>query len=63
MLWGPVEGVLMTNMAWVSESGLHPAGGIGLRLLLPPEESNVSRLDLAFSDTGWGLYAAYGEAF
>ena len=62
MLWGPVEGVLMTNMAWVSESGLHPAGEIGLRLLLPPEV-NVSRLDLAFSDTGWGLYAAYGEAF
>ena len=63
MLWGPVEGVIMTNVAWVSDSGLHPAGGIGLRLLLPPEESNVSRLDLAFSDTGWGLYAAYGEAF
>lgn len=63
MVWGPIEAVLMTNAAWVVDSGLHPAGGVGLRLLLPPEESNVSRLDLAFSDTGWGLYAAYGEAF
>ena len=63
MLWGPVEGVLMVNGALVAGNGFHPAGGVGLRLLLPPEESNVSRVDLAFSDTGWGLYAAWGEAF
>ncbi len=63
MVWGPIEGVVFGNTAWVAGSGLHPAGGVGARLLMPPEESNVSRLDLAFSDTGWGLYGAWGEAF
>ena len=63
MVWGPLEGVVFGNVAWVAEEGAHPAGGIGVRLLVPPEESNVSRFDLAFSDTGWGLYGTWGEAF
>jgi hypothetical protein len=63
MLYGPVEFVVFGNAAWVAESGVHPAGGLGLRLILPPEETNVSRVDVAFSDSGWGLYGAWGEAF
>ena len=63
MVFSPVELVLFSNAAWVAQEGIHPAGGVGLRLILPPEESNISRLDFAVSDTGWGLYAAYGEAF
>jgi len=63
MVYGPVEMVLFGNAAWVAESGIHPAGGIGFRLILPPEETNVSRVDIAVSDSGWGLYGAWGEAF
>jgi hypothetical protein len=63
MLGGPIEGVVFVNAAQVSSSGFHPAGGVGVRFILPPEETNVSRLDMAWSDTGWGLYASWGEAF
>jgi hypothetical protein len=63
MLGGPLEGVVFGNAAWVADSGIHPAGGVGVRLILPPEETNVSRLDMAWSDSGWGLYASWGEAF
>jgi hypothetical protein len=63
MVVGPLEGVFFGNAAWVAGSGIHPAGGLGVRLILPPEETNVSRLDMAWSDSGWGLYASWGEAF
>ncbi|MCB9741497.1 MAG: hypothetical protein H6741_26445 [Alphaproteobacteria bacterium] len=63
MLIGPLEGVLFVNAAWVAEDGPHPAGGLGVRLLLPPEAFNVVRVDVAVSDSGWGVYTGFGETF
>ncbi|MCB9741551.1 MAG: hypothetical protein H6740_02985 [Alphaproteobacteria bacterium] len=63
MLVGPLEGVVFVNAAWVAQDGPHPAGGLGLRLLLPPEAFNVVRLDVAVSDSGWGVYTGFGETF
>ncbi|MCB9764241.1 MAG: hypothetical protein H6739_31000 [Alphaproteobacteria bacterium] len=63
MLIGPLEGVLFVNAAWVADDGLHPGGGAGLRLLLPPQRFNVVRLDVAVSDSGWGVYTGWGETF
>ncbi len=69
MVHGPLEAVFFFSGAWVAPEsgefldGLHPAGGGGLRILLPPEEFNVIRLDAAISDSGWGVYAGWGETF
>jgi len=38
------------------------AGG-GLRLVLPPERDNTTRLDVGFSPHGWGVVLAFGETF
>ena len=58
-----VGAVLFTNTAWVQEAGFHPGVGMGLRLVLPPEDWNIVRMDLGLSDTGWSLTAGWGEAF
>ncbi len=63
MLWGPLETVLFLDGAWVDGTGAHPGGGMGLRLILPPRELNVARLDFAVGDAGWALSAGWGEAF
>ncbi|GEM_PF-1434994 len=68
MVRGPWEAVLFLSPAWIAPAdeglaGLHPAGGVGVRLLLPPEELNVFRFDVAVSDSGWGVYAGWGETF
>lgn len=63
MVWGPLELVLFGNVAWVDLEEIHPAGGGGIRLILPPEESNVVRIDVAVSDSAWGIYTAFGETF
>ena len=51
------------NLAYVIDDGLHPAGGLGLRLILPPERLNVVRLDVAVSDSAWTITTGWGEAF
>jgi len=63
MIAGPLEGVLFGAGAWVQDTGLHPSGGIGLRLLMPPRQLNVVRLDLAVSDAGWAVTTGWGEVF
>jgi hypothetical protein len=69
MVSGPLEAVVFFSGAWVEPetggviNGLHPGGGAGVRLLFPPEELNVIRLDVALSDSGWGVYAGWGETF
>lgn len=63
MLVGPLEGVVFGNLAWVAQDGLHPAAGLGLRLLLPPQRFNVVRLDVAVSDSGFTVTTGWGEAF
>lgn len=59
----PLELVIFGNVAWVADSGFHPAGGGGIRIILPPEGLNVVRFDVAVSDSGWGIYTAFGETF
>jgi hypothetical protein len=65
-----LEAVVFGNMAAVlpegpnAPIGLFPGGGVGLRLLLPPEEWNLLRIDLATSTTNdWVVTGGWGEAF
>lgn len=58
---------LFADTVWVSDPGPlpspHGGAGAGLRLHLPPRPLNTVRLDLGFTDAGWGLVAGWGEAF
>lgn len=69
MILGPLEGVVFFSGAAVAAASgqsfptAHPGGGLGVRFLFPPEELNVIRLDVAVSDSGWGVYAGWGETF
>ena len=63
MVVGPLEVAVFGDAAWVAEDGLHPGGGAGIRLILPPEAYNVVRLDVAVSDSAWGIYTGWGETF
>jgi hypothetical protein len=63
MITGPLEGAVFGCGAWVEGSGWHPGGGVGLRLLMPPRQLNVVRLDLAVSDAGWAVTTGWGETF
>ena len=40
-----------------------PSGGAGLRFLIFPDQDIYTRLDLAFTEEGRGLYFFIGEAF
>ena len=53
---GFVEGALI-------QADPHVGGGAGLRYVLPPRARNTVRLDLAVSDVGWQVHAAWGEAW
>ncbi len=63
MIIGPLEGVVFADAAWVIDDGWHPGAGLGIRLILPPEEHNVVRFDVAVSDSAWGIYTGWGETF
>ena len=63
MIAGPLEGVVFGCGAWVEGTGWHPGGGLGLRLLMPPRQLNVVRLDVAVSDAGWAVTTGWGETF
>lgn len=58
---GPVSVAGFVDLAAVD--GVHLTAGPGLRLTLPPERWNVTRLDLGFGPEGWGLVLAWGEAW
>lgn len=60
-LVGPLRAALWVDGARVD--GLHGAVGGGLRLVLPPERLNTTRVDVGVSDAGWGVIVALGEAF
>lgn len=65
-LGSSLEIAAFTELAWLpgsAEPSPHPGGGLGLRLSLPPRPDNTVRLDLGFTDAGWGLVAGWGEAF
>jgi hypothetical protein len=63
----PIAGALwlavFTDGAVIAGDGPHGGGGGGLRFVLPPAPQNTVRLDAAVTDIGWGIYAAWGEAF
>jgi hypothetical protein len=58
-----LEGVVFAAGAWVEGTGVHPAGGGGVRLRLPPGHTQALRLDLGVSDAGWGVSTGWGEVF
>ena len=43
--------------------GRLPAGGAGIRYLLFPEKDIYTRVDVAFTQEGNGIYIFIGEAF
>lgn len=58
---GPLQGAGFADLAAVG--GIHASAGVGLRLVLPPEGDNTTRVDVGFSDAGWGVVVAWGEAW
>jgi hypothetical protein len=58
---GPLEAALFVDAALCD--GPHGSVGAGVRLVLPPERDNVTRLDVGWSPEGWGLVLGWGEAF
>jgi hypothetical protein len=63
MITSGLEAVVFGCGAWVEETGWHPGGGLGLRLMMPPRQLNVVRLDFAVSDAGWAVTTGWGEVF
>lgn len=60
-LVGPLEGAIFVDSALCD--GPHASVGAGLRVVLPPERDNVTRLDVGWSPDGWGVLLGWGEAF
>ncbi len=58
-----IEVAVFGDGAWVRDLGVHPGGGAGVRLVLPPRGLDVVRLDVAASDAGWAVITGFGEAF
>lgn len=58
---GPLHLAGFVDAAWCD--GPHASVGGGLRLVLPPERDNVTRVDVAWSPDGWGVVLGFGEAF
>ncbi len=58
---GPLHAALFADSAWAD--GFHASVGGGIRLVLPPERENVTRVDVGFSPDGWGVVLGWGEAF
>lgn len=60
-LWGPLHGAVFVDAA--SVEGWHMTAGGGVRIVLPPDRDNITRLDVGVGPEGWGVVAAWGEAF
>lgn len=60
-IWGPVHGAVFFDAA-VVDAAAWTAGG-GLRLVLPPERDNITRIDVGAGPEGWGVVVGWGEAF
>jgi hypothetical protein len=58
---GPLHAAAFVDGAWCD--AFHASAGAGLRLVLPPEADNTTRLDVGVSPDGWGVVLAFGEAF
>lgn len=58
---GPLYGAAFLDAAWAD--GGHMTAGVGLRIVLPPDRENTTRLDFGAGPEGWGFVVAWGEAF
>ena len=57
----PIELALFLDTAFID--GLHWTAGGGLRLVLPPDRRNVTRLDVGFGEGTWGVVVSWGDAW
>lgn len=60
-IWGPLHGAAFVDAAAIE--GLHFTVGGGLRLVLPPEKDNITRIDVGFGEDTWGVVVGWGDAF
>lgn len=61
VLIGPLYAAGFLDSAWAD--GGHVTAGVGLRIVLPPDRENTTRLDFGAGPEGWGFVVAWGEAF
>jgi len=75
-LYGPIHGALFVDGAFVSDyvtgydplQRVHISAGGGVRLVLPPADVNVTRIDVGIAPhvdgtVSWGVVVGWGEAF
>ena len=60
-LLGPLEAAVFVDSARID--GWHATVGGGVRIVLPPEGMNTTRLDIGIGPGSWGLVVGWGEAF
>lgn len=67
---GPIHAAVFVDTARVGDAPdpddggtWHWTAGGGVRLVLPPEQTNVTRLDVGIGRGTWGVVFALGEAF
>lgn len=58
---GPLQAAVFGDLAWIG--GPHWSVGGGLRLVLPPEALNVTRVDVGYGEGSWGVVVGWGQAF
>ncbi len=61
-LVGPLQAAAFLDSVAV-DGRWHWSLGGGLRLLLPPEDLNVTRIDVGVGEGSWGVVVAWGQAF
>ncbi|HND28466.1 MAG TPA: hypothetical protein PLA94_00650 [Myxococcota bacterium] len=61
-LVGPLQAAAFVDTVAI-DGRWHWSLGGGLRLLLPPEELNVTRVDVGVGEGSWGVVVAWGQAF
>lgn len=70
-IWRALSGVAFADVGrvWLQGDGagtgpmLHPSGGAGLRIGLPPDRQTRLRFDVGFAPDQSGLFFTFGEAF
>ena len=60
-IYGPLEGAVFLDTAHVD--GWHATAGGGVRIVLPPDRLNTTRLDVGVGPDSWGIVVGWGEAF
>lgn len=58
-----VDGAALGPLERWDREALHITAGLGLRLVLPPEKQNITRLDVGFGEGRVGVVLGWGEAW